>query len=141
MLLAERTAVIYGGGGAIGTAVARGFAREGATVHLVGRTAGPLERAAEAVRAEGGTAHTAVVDALDEAAVEAHAETLGQPRRVHEPGLHERRAGHTVAGDVVRRLRQSDQDMGEGQLPDRPGRRAPDGHAEARRDPVLRRRR
>ena len=76
MLLAERNAVIYGGGGAVGTAVARGFAREGATVHLVGRTADPLERTAEAVRAEGGTAHTAVVDALDEAAVDAHAEAL-----------------------------------------------------------------
>jgi len=30
MLLQNRTAVIYGGGGAIGGAVARAFAREGA---------------------------------------------------------------------------------------------------------------
>jgi len=76
MLLANRSAIIYGGGGGVGTAVARGFAREGATVHLVGRTAGPLERTAELVRGEGGTAHTALVDALDEAAVEAHADAV-----------------------------------------------------------------
>jgi NAD(P)-dependent dehydrogenase (short-subunit alcohol dehydrogenase family) len=76
MLLANRNAIVYGGGGSIGTAVARGFAREGATVYLVGRTPEPLERTAEVVRAEGGTAHTAVVDALDEAAVEAHAESV-----------------------------------------------------------------
>ena len=76
MLLANKNAIIYGGGGGVGTAVARGFAREGATVHLVGRTAGPLERTAELVRGEGGTAHTALVDALDEAAVEAHADAV-----------------------------------------------------------------
>jgi 3-oxoacyl-[acyl-carrier protein] reductase len=37
MLLQGRNAVIYGGGGAIGGAVARAFAREGARVHLAGR--------------------------------------------------------------------------------------------------------
>ena len=76
MLLANRNAIVYGGGGAIGTAVARGLAREGASVFLVGRTPEPLEDTAETVRTEGGTAHTAVVDALDEAAVEAHAESV-----------------------------------------------------------------
>jgi NADP-dependent 3-hydroxy acid dehydrogenase YdfG len=34
MLLEDRNAVIYGGGGAIGGAVARDFAREGARVFL-----------------------------------------------------------------------------------------------------------
>ena len=37
MLLENRTAVIYGAGGAIGGAVARAFAREGAKVFLSGR--------------------------------------------------------------------------------------------------------
>ena len=37
MLLQNKTAVIYGGGGAIGGAVARAFAREGAKV-LVNRS-------------------------------------------------------------------------------------------------------
>jgi 3-oxoacyl-[acyl-carrier protein] reductase len=41
MLLDGRNAVIYGGGGAIGGAVARAFAREGARVHLAGRTPAP----------------------------------------------------------------------------------------------------
>ena len=37
MLLAGRNAIVYGGGGAIGGAMALGFAGEGARVHLVGR--------------------------------------------------------------------------------------------------------
>nr|MDQ4040446.1 SDR family oxidoreductase [Actinomycetota bacterium] len=38
MLLQSKNAVIYGGGGSIGGAVARAFAREGARVFLAGRT-------------------------------------------------------------------------------------------------------
>jgi 3-oxoacyl-[acyl-carrier protein] reductase len=75
VLLEGRNAVIYGGG-AIGGAVARAFAREGARVHLAGRTLAPLERVAEAVRAAGGVAEVAQVDALDEAAVDAHADAV-----------------------------------------------------------------
>ena len=37
MLLEDKTAVIYGAGGAIGGAVARAFAREGARLFLTGR--------------------------------------------------------------------------------------------------------
>src|SRR5260370_811355 len=37
MLLDKRTAIIYGAGGPIGSAVARAYAREGADVHLAGR--------------------------------------------------------------------------------------------------------
>ena len=37
MLLSKKHAVIYGAGGAIGSAVARAFAHEGATVFLTGR--------------------------------------------------------------------------------------------------------
>ncbi len=76
MLLDDRTAVIYGGGGAIGGAVARAFAREGAGVFLAGRTAAPLEAAADDIRAAGGSAETAVVNALDEGAVDAHADEV-----------------------------------------------------------------
>jgi 3-oxoacyl-[acyl-carrier protein] reductase len=76
MLLEGKIAVIYGGGGAIGGAVARTFAREGASVHLAGRTGATLERVAEEIRAAGGTAHTAELDALDEAAVDAHADAV-----------------------------------------------------------------
>jgi NAD(P)-dependent dehydrogenase (short-subunit alcohol dehydrogenase family) len=77
MLLEHKTAVIYGGGGGIGGAVARAFAREGATVHLAGRTQAPLDRVAAEIRSAGGTAETAIVDALDEGAVDAHAVAVG----------------------------------------------------------------
>ncbi|MFD6294755.1 SDR family NAD(P)-dependent oxidoreductase [Streptomyces sp. NPDC060235] len=76
MLLTGKTAVVYGAGGSIGGAVARTFAREGARVHLVGRTADTLETVAKDITAAGGHAETAVFDALDEAAVEAHVASL-----------------------------------------------------------------
>jgi 3-oxoacyl-[acyl-carrier protein] reductase len=76
MLLNDKTAVIYGGGGAIGGAVARAFAREGANVYLAGRTPETLEDVAESIRASGGVAETAVVDALDEQAVDHHADAV-----------------------------------------------------------------
>ncbi|WP_097257454.1 SDR family NAD(P)-dependent oxidoreductase [Streptomyces sp. Ag109_G2-15] len=73
MQLTDKTAIVYGAGGSIGGAVARAFAAEGARVHLVGRTQETLEVVAEDIEAAGGHAETAVLDALDEAAVEAHA--------------------------------------------------------------------
>jgi 3-oxoacyl-[acyl-carrier protein] reductase len=76
MLLENKSAVIYGGGGSIGGAVARAFAREGARVFLAGRTSTTLEEVAEAIRARGGMAETAEVDALDEKAVDRHADAV-----------------------------------------------------------------
>jgi 3-oxoacyl-[acyl-carrier protein] reductase len=76
MLLGGKNAVIYGGGGSIGGAVARAFAREGARVHLAGRTLATLEAVAEDIRAARGAADTAVVDALDEGAVDRHADRV-----------------------------------------------------------------
>ncbi|HET9121316.1 MAG TPA: SDR family NAD(P)-dependent oxidoreductase [Solirubrobacterales bacterium] len=79
MLLSGKTAVIYGGGGSIGGACASAFAREGASVFLCGRTQETLENVAEEIRSAGGTAETATVDALDEAAVDRHArEVVGE---------------------------------------------------------------
>jgi NAD(P)-dependent dehydrogenase (short-subunit alcohol dehydrogenase family) len=75
-LLAGKNAIIYGGGGGIGSAVGATFAREGATVFLVGRTAEPLEAAAKEIETAGGRAHVATVDALDEAAVADHAASV-----------------------------------------------------------------
>ncbi len=71
-LLTDKNAVIYGGAGGLGAGVARVFAREGATVFLAGRTREPLQAVAAEIAAEGGTAYCAVVDALDEQAVEDH---------------------------------------------------------------------
>jgi NAD(P)-dependent dehydrogenase (short-subunit alcohol dehydrogenase family) len=76
MLLADKNAVIYGAAGAIGATVARAFAAEGATVFLTGRNASELDTVAKEITASGGTAHTAVVDAADEDAVEGHADTV-----------------------------------------------------------------
>jgi 3-oxoacyl-[acyl-carrier protein] reductase len=76
MLLTDKTAIVYGGAGAIGSAVARGFARAGATVHLAGRTLAKLDKVAEQIRADGGSAETAEMDALDKQAVDAHADAV-----------------------------------------------------------------
>jgi NAD(P)-dependent dehydrogenase (short-subunit alcohol dehydrogenase family) len=76
MLLQGKSAIVYGGGGAVGGAVSRAFAREGARVFLAGRTAASLEAVANAIRGAGGAAETAVLDALDERAVDAHADAV-----------------------------------------------------------------
>src|SRR5918995_3898783 len=76
MLLENTNAVIYGAGGSIGSAVARAFAREGATVFLAGRTLESLEEVAEEIRSAGGVAETAQVDALDEQAVDGHVDAV-----------------------------------------------------------------
>ncbi len=76
MLLENKNAVVYGGGGSIGGAVARAFAREGAKVFLAGRTLATLDKVAEEVSAAGGDAETARVDALDEEAVDRHADAV-----------------------------------------------------------------
>jgi len=76
MLLENRTAVIYGGGGSIGGAMADAFAAEGARVFLAGRTPAKLETVADRIRKAGGQAETAVVDAMDAKAVNDHIETV-----------------------------------------------------------------
>ncbi|SHN06123.1 SDR family NAD(P)-dependent oxidoreductase [Actinacidiphila paucisporea] len=75
-LLADRTAVIYGGGGAIGGAVARVFAREGARVFIAGRTQAKLDAVARDLAAAGGEVETAQVDVLDQQAVQEHADAV-----------------------------------------------------------------
>jgi NAD(P)-dependent dehydrogenase (short-subunit alcohol dehydrogenase family) len=76
MLLDGKNAIVYGAAGSVGRAVTTAFAREGARVHLAGRTNTNLEDVAEQIRAAGGTAETAQVDALDEAAVDGHADAV-----------------------------------------------------------------
>ena len=61
-MLQGKTAVIYGGSGAIGGAVARAFVDAGARVHLAGRRPG---------------ADVTQLDVLDERAVLAHLEAVG----------------------------------------------------------------
>lgn len=75
-LLTDKTAIIYGAAGTIGREVVRTFAREGAVLHLVGRTRSTLDETAALVEEEGGTAHVAALDATDEAAIRAHADEV-----------------------------------------------------------------
>lgn len=69
MRLNGKVALIYGAGGAIGGAVARAFAHEGATVYLAGRTVATLEVVAHEIAVNGGRYRVAPVDAFDEGAV------------------------------------------------------------------------
>lgn len=74
--LAGKTAVIYGAGGAIGGAVARAFAREGARVFLTWRRLAPVEAVAKDIVSAGGVAEAVEVDALDEKAIDKHLQSI-----------------------------------------------------------------
>jgi len=78
MLLENKNAVVYGGGGSVGGAVASAFAREGATVFLAGRTAETLDAVASEIASAGGSAEVAGVDTLDEEAVDRHADAVAE---------------------------------------------------------------
>lgn len=72
MQLKNKTAVIYGAGGAIGSAVARTFAKEGARVFLTGKNPNALNEIVKDIKTSGGFAEADIVDALDEKAVYEH---------------------------------------------------------------------
>lgn len=73
MSLQNKNAIIYGAGGAIGNGVAKEFAARGARVFLTGRHLPALTKLAGEIEQSGGLAEVAVVDALDETAVDDHA--------------------------------------------------------------------
>jgi NAD(P)-dependent dehydrogenase (short-subunit alcohol dehydrogenase family) len=75
-MLDNKVAVIYGGGGAVGRAVAQAFAREGARLLLAGRNLKPVDAVAREIVAAGGAAEAAEVDALDEQAVDKHLQSV-----------------------------------------------------------------
>jgi NAD(P)-dependent dehydrogenase (short-subunit alcohol dehydrogenase family) len=84
MLLKDKVAVIYGAGGAIGGAVARAFASEGARLFLTGRNLAPVEVVAKEIVAAGGSAEAAEVDAVDEQAIDEHLQSvIDAAGRVH----------------------------------------------------------
>ena len=76
MLLENKVATIYGAGGSIGSAVARAFAREGATVFLAGRTQASLDKVANEIQSNSGAAQAAILDALDEQAVNKYVDEI-----------------------------------------------------------------
>lgn len=69
--LDNKVAVVYGDG-AVGSAIAKAFAREGARVFLTGRTLTKLEAIAKEASFDGNVIEIAKLDALDEEAVEKH---------------------------------------------------------------------
>jgi NAD(P)-dependent dehydrogenase (short-subunit alcohol dehydrogenase family) len=62
MRLDGKAAIITGGGSGIGKAIAKMFAREGASVIIAGRTVSQLDNACNEIAAEGGTAHYFAAD-------------------------------------------------------------------------------
>ena len=75
-MLKNKVAVIYGAAGAIGGAVARAFASEGARLFLTGRLRAGVEAVAKDIVAAGGSAEAAEVDALDERAIDRHLQSV-----------------------------------------------------------------
>ena len=71
-MLNDKVAVIYGAGGAIGGAVARAFASEGAKLFVTGRLRAPVDAVARDIVSAGGSGEAATIDALDEQAVDKH---------------------------------------------------------------------
>ncbi|QEC42446.1 SDR family NAD(P)-dependent oxidoreductase [Pseudobacter ginsenosidimutans] len=83
MILSNKTAIIYGGSGAIGSAIARAFYQAGANIFLVARDAVKLERVAAEIGKDSGRIHTDTLDVLDETAVHRHvAEVVKQTGRI-----------------------------------------------------------
>jgi NAD(P)-dependent dehydrogenase (short-subunit alcohol dehydrogenase family) len=83
MILANKIAVVYGAGGGIGGAVARAFAREGATVFLTGHHRAAVDVVAQDIVSAGGSAEAAEVDALDEKSIDNHLQSvIGSAGRV-----------------------------------------------------------
>ncbi len=75
-LLANRVAVVTGGGGGIGAATARLFAQHGARVVVADIDAGLAERVVDEIAASGGSGLAAVTDVRDEDQVSALARTV-----------------------------------------------------------------
>jgi NAD(P)-dependent dehydrogenase (short-subunit alcohol dehydrogenase family) len=76
MMLKNKIAVVYGAGGAIGGAVARAFASEGAKLFVTGRLRAPVEAVAKEIVSAGGSAEAAEVDTLDEQAIDKHLQSV-----------------------------------------------------------------
>jgi 3-oxoacyl-[acyl-carrier protein] reductase len=75
-ILEGKRAVVFGAGGSIGVAVAKVLAAEGAEVFLAGRSKSSVAAVTEQITKSGGIAHTHLVDALDETAVNAYVDSI-----------------------------------------------------------------
>jgi NAD(P)-dependent dehydrogenase (short-subunit alcohol dehydrogenase family) len=71
-MLKDKTAIIYGASPSLGGAVAKEMARAGARLFVTNRHLDLAEDVARQIRAEGGRAEAARVDALNEESVQSH---------------------------------------------------------------------
>jgi NAD(P)-dependent dehydrogenase (short-subunit alcohol dehydrogenase family) len=78
LILEGKRAVVFGAGGTVGGAVAKELAAEGAEVFLSGRTKANVESVAKQITAAGGKAHAAIVDALDDRAVDDYVDGIAK---------------------------------------------------------------
>jgi 3-oxoacyl-[acyl-carrier protein] reductase len=78
MTLANRNVIIYGAAASLGGTVGRAMAAAGARVFLTHRHLASAARVADEIRAAGGRAEAHEVDALDAAAVQAHADRVAK---------------------------------------------------------------
>jgi len=76
MILQNKTAIIYGAGGSLGSAVAKAFARAGAHLFLTGRHLDAVRKTAGEIGATGAIAEIAEVDAFQEEAIRGHLESV-----------------------------------------------------------------
>lgn len=77
-ILEGKRAIVFGAGGTVGSAVAKEFAAEGAEVFLSGRAKANVESVAKQITAAGGKAHAAIVDALDDRAVDDYVDGIAK---------------------------------------------------------------
>ncbi len=87
--LEGKHAVVFGAGGSIGAAVAKEFAAEGAEVFVSGRSKSNVDEVAMQVTAAGGRAHAAVIDALNDGAVNEYLDAVvKQTGKIGKVSLH-----------------------------------------------------
>ena len=71
-MLKNKNAVIFGAGGSMGGAIARAFAAAGAKVFVTDHRLDNIKKLADEINASGGNAEAAIVDAMDEAAINSY---------------------------------------------------------------------
>lgn len=76
--LKGKVAIVTGGNGVLGGAIAKGFAAEGAKVGIMGRTETTVNEKVEEIKASGGEAFSLVADVLDREQLEACKDSILQ---------------------------------------------------------------
>jgi 3-oxoacyl-[acyl-carrier protein] reductase len=78
MMLTNKNAVIFGAGGSMGGAIAKAFANAGAKVFVTDHRLDNIKKLADEINASGGNAEAAMVDAMDEAAINSYVDKIVQ---------------------------------------------------------------